>query len=206
MPDEWYRNTNWDESTSQRFEQKLSRARRKESYLRIQASILAESHPNVALDLLARYFALPDDFEHAQAFVDQARAYQTLGQIEQAVKSYEAALAREAEFPNYLTNAYLQLPALIATEGLSERYDQALTILKQHQPRLTFPVDHFLWHASFALILSATGAYESAKGHAKLALEAAARQESGFRYHPNVGLVEDKYQQLVHRLTTLVRT
>src|SRR5262252_2009580 len=98
--DRWFRNTSWDAHVSSAFEDKLRRARRKGQYLRIQACYLTQTHPHVALDLLDRYFALGDDFDHAQAYVDRAEAYLTLGRVEDAFASYEAALKREEEFPN----------------------------------------------------------------------------------------------------------
>src|SRR5687768_6384776 len=107
MSDDWFRDRDWNDAIARRFDEKLRRARRKAQYLRIQASTLARTHPNAALELLDRYFQLPDDFDHAQAHVDRAMAYQALGRIEDAVRAYEAALTREEVFPQLLTQAYL---------------------------------------------------------------------------------------------------
>jgi len=57
---EWFRNASWSEVVAAQFEVKLARARRKEQYLRIQASTLASVEPDVAHKLLDRYLALPD--------------------------------------------------------------------------------------------------------------------------------------------------
>lgn len=200
MSDDWFRNETWDEAIAKRFHEKLRRARQKEQYLRIQACTLARTHPEVALELLDQYFALPDDFDHAQAHVDRASALLALDRVEEAVESYEAALAREAEFPNLKTQAYLDLPYLIATHGIKSRNDRAAALLEEHKERLTFPVDHFRWHAAQALISAAGRDTSKAKVHAKLALEAAARDHSGFRYHPTIGLVGNKYDDLVRDL------
>ena len=75
MTVEWFRNTTWNESIQAAFDAKLRRARRKGQYLRIQACTLARSHPEIALELLERYLALPDDFDRAQAYVDRAMAF-----------------------------------------------------------------------------------------------------------------------------------
>ncbi len=90
--------------------------------------------------LLDRYFALKDDFDHAQAYVDRATALLALGRVEEAIESYTAALAREAVFPNLQTQAYLELPYLIATRGLRQKYDDAMEILEKYRARLTSPV------------------------------------------------------------------
>lgn len=201
--DRWFRNKTWDASTASAFEEKLRRARRKSQYLRIQASYLAQTHPQVALGLLDRYFALGDDFDHAQAHVDRAAAYLALGLVEDAFASYEAALEREAEFPNLRTNAYLELPYQIAILGSADRYAQAMALLSNAEKRLMFAVDHFVFHATRAIIFSAQGDLANARAEAKPALEAASRDHSGFRYHPSVGLVSDTHAKALALLRPL---
>ena len=198
--DDWYRNTDWNGEIAERFEARLNRARRKAQYLRIQACSLARSEPRVALQLLDRYFELGDDFDHAQAYVDQATAYRSLGQLENAVESYEQALHREAKFPNLQTEAYLELPFLIATTPIPERFDQAQSLLDQFPARLMFPVDVFRWNAAYALILAARSQESEASAYAQAALDAAGKEKSGLRYHQNLGLVGGRYPDLVREL------
>lgn len=200
MSADWFRKTTWNEAVERRFSEKLLRARRKEQYLRIQACTLARSHPEVALKLLDQYFSLKDKFDHAQAYVDRATAFLALGRISEAVGSFEAALEREVEFPNLQTQAYLDLPYLIATRSLRERYGQATHLLETHKARLMFPVDHFRWHTAWALIAADGRDAVAAKAHAQRALDAAACEHSGFRYHPALGLVTKQYDGLVQKL------
>jgi tetratricopeptide (TPR) repeat protein len=203
MSADWFRNTTWDDAIERAFDEKLCRARRKEQYLRIQACTLAQSHPEVALKLLDRYFELDDDFDHAQAHVDRAKALLALGRVEEALAAYEAALAREAVFPNLQTQAYLDLPYIVATRRVRERYGRALELLGRHESRLMFPVDHFRWHAAHALIAASTGEAGSVGNHARRALGAASRDHSGFRYHPSVGLVTPQYEAVIKELESL---
>jgi len=203
MSADWFRNTTWDDAIERAFDEKLRRARRKEQYLRIQASTLARSNPDVALKLLDRYFELDDDFDHAQAHVDRATALLALGRVDCALAAYEAALAREAAFPNLQTQAYLDLPYIVATRGVRDQYGRALELLRRHESRLMFPVDHFRWHAAHALIVGATGEAGAVRSHAQRALEAASRDHSGFRYHPSVGLVTPQYEAIVKKLEAL---
>jgi len=203
MADDWFRNGDWNDGVARRFEEKLRRARRKEQYLRIQACILASTHPEVALALLDRYFSMSDKFDHAQAHVDRATALKALDRVEDAADAYEAALAREAEFPNLKTQAYLELPVLIAVEGLLSRFDRALVVLEQQADRRTFPVDHFMWHAAHALIMSSRGERAGAQPHAQSALEAASKDHSGFRHHPSVGLVTEEHRGLLKDIAAL---
>jgi tetratricopeptide (TPR) repeat protein len=201
MSNDWFRNRNWNDAIAREFDEKLRRARRKEQYLRIQASTLARTHPDIALQLLDRYFQLPDDFDHAQAHVDRATALQALRRIEDAADAYEAALERELVFPNLRTQAYLEFPMLVATQRLARRYNRALAVLRAHVDKPVFPVDKFLWHAAHALILSATGNSTAASTYAVQALDAAALDKSGFRHHPNVGLVTEKHRELIKTLS-----
>jgi tetratricopeptide (TPR) repeat protein len=203
MSADWFRNTIWDAAIEEAFDEKLRRARRKEQYLRIQACTLARSHPEVALKLLDRYFALRDDFDHAQAHVDRATALLTLGRVDEALAAYEAALAREAVFPNLQTQAYLDFPYIVATCGVREQYRRALELLHRHESRLMFPVDHFRWHSAHAMIGAAMGDVEAVRSHAERALEAARCHDSGFRYHPSVGLVTPQYEAVVGKLEAL---
>ena len=203
MGADWFRNTTWNEAVEQSFNEKLHRAKRKEQYLRIQACTLARSHPEVALQLLDRYFASKDDFDRAQAYVDRATALLALGRVNEAIESYKAALAREAESPNLQTLAYLDLPFLIATRGIREKYDDAIHALEKYKTRLAslaFPADRFRWHAAYALISAERNDAANAKVHAQSALEAAALDHSGFRYHPTVGLVTKQYDEIVQKL------
>ncbi len=204
--DNWFQNTQWSSETAGKFEAKLSRARRKPQYLRIQASCLARSAPDVALGLLDRYFDLDDDFDHAQAHCDRAAAYLSLGRIDDAVRSYENALRREAEFPSSRTQACLELPFLIATTPLDDRFEQALAVLNDPSHSLLFrmfPVDVFRWNTCHALISSVHGCEAESSTYAAAALEAASQSESGFRYHESLGLVGDQYPELIRRLGVL---
>jgi len=201
--DDWFRNTEWTESIERAFEEKLRRARQKSQYLRIQANCLAESHPIVALRLLERYFKLDEKFDWAHAYCDQARAFLSLGRVDDAINSYERALDREAEFPNLKTQAYIELPFLIVTRSRRERFERAAQVLLDHQSRLTFPVDRFMWHAALALIAQCRGDNANASEHASYALTEARQHHSGFRFHPTVGLVLSQYQSLIDQLTPL---
>ncbi|MDB5335265.1 MAG: hypothetical protein JWN70_884 [Planctomycetaceae bacterium] len=197
---EWFRNTSWNEAIEETFNDRIRRARSKDQYLRIQASLLVASHPEVALRLLDSYFELPDPFDKAQAHVDRAAAFTALGRLDEALTSYDAALAQEKLQPQILTLAYIELPYLIAAHRVRGQYARAKQLLQDHASRLSFPVDHFRWHAALALMAIDTGDPVLAKRHATNALEMAAAEHSGFRYHPNLGLVTNQYDNLVQKM------
>jgi tetratricopeptide (TPR) repeat protein len=140
---------------------------------------------------LDQYFGLGGDLEQAEAHFYRARAYIALRDVQAAILSFDAVLAREEAFPNFQTWAFLELPVLIAIGRRRELYDRAIEILRSRKSRLTFPVQHYKWHGALALILHEQGWATEAQNAAKQALEAAEMTHSGYRYHPNVGLVGD---------------
>jgi tetratricopeptide (TPR) repeat protein len=199
--DDWYCSTSWSESIEAAFEARLRRARSKAQYLRVQALYLVNAHPEVALKLLDRYFELDGDFTDCSlAHTIRADAYLALGRMEEAIASYEAALAREAARPTARTDVSVAYPYLVATRGLRPHFARALEVLKAHSDDVAFPVNRFRWHAARALILAEVGSAEEARSAAKLALEAAAEPKSEFRYHQKLGLVSDKHSDVIRRL------
>jgi len=155
---------------------------------------------------LAHYFQLGDHFDQAQAFVERAEAYITLGNLDAALNSYEAALERERVYPQLQTRAYLDFPLLIVMRQLSELYSRAMEILDATQSRLMFPIDRYHAHGIRALILDEWGKREEAKNNAALALAAASETQSGFRYHQGVGLVPTASNDLAYRLEAIAQT
>jgi tetratricopeptide (TPR) repeat protein len=200
--DDWYRNTDWNDAIASAFFEKLKRARDKSQYLRIQACTLAMAHPEVALELLDSYFALGDNFDMAQAYVDRATACLALGDLDSAISAYEMAVERERVFPALRTGASLDLPYLIAVNRIYDRYEQALSMLGSTPDGLMFPVDRFKHHAARAMILRSQDRVAAA-AEAHLALESAALDQSGFRYHPKLGLVSDKHASALAELRNL---
>ncbi len=202
---DWFQNTTWDTATEARFNGKLCRARNKAFYLRVQAGHLVTADPRAALSLLDRYFALGDDLAKAQAFADQARAYLALGAQEEALRSLENALQREIEVPNVQTWAWSDYAVIVAQQRLDHHYVRALQLLRQHPAQSqVFAVTRFLWYAAFALIATAQGQRDEAREAAANALSYADVRDSGFRYHPDAGIVGARYDELKRELRRLI--
>ena len=132
MADEWYRRTTWTKDDQADFEARLARARKRSraQYLRIQASHLMEADnpqlTSAALELLNRMLAeYPSDIEVAQAHAQRAECYIRLGEVDNAIEAFRSALAKEREFPNVRTTAWLDFGWLVIERGLPELYDEA---------------------------------------------------------------------------------
>jgi tetratricopeptide (TPR) repeat protein len=200
---DWFRNETWDESIEAAFDAKLARARDKPQYLVIQAIHLIPSHPEISLRLLDKYFELNDRFHRTRAFDAQAEAYLQLNDPEHAISSYEESLRAEKTVGGVQTRAYVELPFLVATRNIESWYDRSLELLDEFHDRPAFPIDHFFCHASRALIFHAQHKDANAKRAACDALAWAQKNESGFRYHQTLGLVDDKYTSLRARLAAM---
>ncbi|MGH7352381.1 MAG: tetratricopeptide repeat protein [Candidatus Methylomirabilales bacterium] len=213
MASEWYRRTTWTKDDQADFEARLARARKQNraQYLRIQASHLMEAaNPaltSAALELLNRMLAeYPSDIQVAQAHAQRAECHIRLEELDKAIEAFRCALAREREFPNVRTTAWLDFGWLVVDRGLRQLYDEALRVLTELKDTMPFPVQRYKFHAIRALVAAERGALADAREEAKQALEAGRATRSGFRYHPTLGLVRDTGSDIHSRLEALARS
>jgi tetratricopeptide (TPR) repeat protein len=202
MANDWYRKTTWGEADQVDFFARLKRSRtayNKAQYLRIQANYLEGVGSNemlkASLELLDKMFAeFPEQTQLASAYTQKASCLAKLGDIDGAIVNYQRALQTEREFPRAKTYAFIDFGKLVAENKLAQFYDDALTVLEAelNSRGIQFPSDTFNAFGIRSLIAAQRGQIQKAKEFAKAALEAAAKIDSGFRYHPTVGLVRDK--------------
>ena len=74
---------------------------------------------------------------------------------------------------------------------------------RQEEPR--FPNERYRKLGARALLLLELGEADEAVRAAALAMEAAGQVHSGFRYHPDLGLVGDINDEFGRRVATLAR-
>lgn len=184
----WYRSVDWSDEIRAEFFGRLKRARNwnKGQYLRIQAVNLLAKHPDVSLELLEEYFSLGEQADDSQAYLDQAEAFLALDRVKDAMKSYERALLVERERRVVGTQAYLDLPLLIAVTASAARYDDALALLNSQRDRPVLVPEVFKHHAAVALILSALGESEIARENAERCI--AYSQDVAIAFVPKVGI------------------
>jgi tetratricopeptide (TPR) repeat protein len=202
MANDWFRKTTWSEADQADFFARLKRSRsvgNKAQYLRIQAghleSVGTPEFLRAAITLLDKMLVdFPSRFEMATAYTQKASCLAKLGDIDNAIINYQSALEAEREFPNVKTYAFIEFGKLVAEKKLTQFFDEALSALEKELSSrgIQFPADTFNAFGIRSIIAAQRGQVEKAKEFAKVALEAAAKIDSGLRYHPTVGLVRDK--------------
>jgi tetratricopeptide (TPR) repeat protein len=202
MATDWFRKTSWSEADQADFSARLKRCRtayNKAQYLRVQAYHLecVGSHEmlRASLELLDKMFAeFPEQTQLASAYSQKASCLAKLGNIDDAIANYQHALQTEREYPRVKTCAFMGFGKLVAENKLARFYDEALTSLgaELNSRGIQFPIDTFNAFGIRSLIAAQRGQILEAKEFAKVALEAAAKIDSGLRYHRTVGLVHDK--------------
>ncbi len=198
---EWFLKTTWSETDQADFFARLKRSRsvgHKAQYLVRQARELENvGSPELlpaAISLLDKMLAeFPEPFFLSQAHGQKASCLGKLGKVDEAITHYRLALDAEKTFPNLRTGVVHDFGIFVAENKLSQLYDEALIALdKMRMPGTPFPNDVFREYGIRALIAEDRGELESAKKFAQTGLESAAKDRSGFRNHPDFGLVKDK--------------
>jgi hypothetical protein len=200
--DKWFRQTNWSDQIEREFFLKLAKARtQRDQYLVIQAITLADTEPEVALRLVDTYFKTKTTrFDDVRALDAKAQANQALGRVSEAVSTMKEILEAERERPSFKTTTFTDFPFFVAVNRLSSEYDAALQTLIDRESDLAFPISRFKWHAAMSIINAELQNLTLAKVHAKLAIDAKSIGHSGFRNHPALGLVDDRFKDLVTQL------
>jgi tetratricopeptide (TPR) repeat protein len=208
---EWYRRSTWTPDDQADFQARLKRSRgsfHKAQYLRLQALALQEVGTDAILsaalsllDQLVRDY--PDPSQLASAHQQRAECLADLGRYEEALASYRAAFDAQRHAPNWKTEAYLGFGELVLGLKRKDLYQEAVAVLEQFGGGEVFPASQYRHATIRALTCDASGDRASACLHARQALAAAAKVESPFRYHRQLGLVRFVDPEVMDRLRAL---
>lgn len=206
--DEWFRRTRWSEVDRDEFNARVKRCRgSKAQYLRIQAFHLAEAgNDQASIELLDRLFVdVPDQTQLAAAHLQKAECLARLGQDEPAVEEFRAALQTERAFPNSRTSAWLEFGCFVVERRLTALYEEVEGVLDEFSAHWTLPLPIELYHyfAVRAHLVDAKGLTAEACDFARRALTEAAKEQSGLRYHPKLGLIGDADRRFTRKLKAL---
>lgn len=203
---DWFRHETWTDEIEAEFRAKLARARTQgPQYLKIQAGLLANRHPQIALRLIDEYFDTDDKFFIADAHCIRAEAFVSIGKIDEALAAYKDALEWEEAHPNYISAARMQFPKLVAEARRRDLYALALNVLTER-----FRIDEhrfhdlrYFWNGANAVIASDLGRMAEAREFAERALRASNETRPPFPRHPTIGLVkqtDDDFGQRIKRI------
>ncbi|MCC7352324.1 MAG: hypothetical protein IT330_01100 [Anaerolineae bacterium] len=145
----------------------------------------------------------PDATDLALAYQQKAECLLALDDETGAIVYFREALQAEKKRPNVITSAALRFSWMVVERGLTPLYDEALAGLQDYIERsrvMVFAYEHYILNAVRAVITEERGYHDLARKLAQLALDAAALEHSGFRYHPKVGLVHSKDDPVYARL------
>lgn len=204
MPNDWCKKRTWSEADQADFHTRLKRQGDKTRYLAIQAACLEEvGSPELLKASISLWDQLIDELkrqvfqssrEVAAAHHRKARCYLKLGDIENAIIDYRRVFAIERELGSATTLAFFDFGKLVIEKHRHDYFDEALTALELGAKYLGrhLPADTFNIFGIRALIAAQRGEIEKAKEFAQIALQAAGKDSSGIRHHPNAGLVKDR--------------
>ena len=208
--DDWFRRSTWSAADQEDFFARLKRSRttgNKAQYLRIQAVHLAEAglHTEAVKLLNLMFREYPERIQVAAAHRQKAECLVQLGQPDGAISEFRSSLQCQREFPNVETGGWLEFPWFIVQCQLSDMYDEALSILEEFgaESKLTFPEERYKYCTIRAIIADARNDMQTAKDFSNAALQNASSQHSGFRYHPQIGLVRKFDNEIHERLVEL---
>ena len=194
---DWFRRTDWTPELEADFDKRLARAREwnRPQYLRIQALHLVQAGGELrlrkALELIDRFMSGPTDDQLAPAYDVRAKAHAKLGEDDAAFEAYRRSCDARRQKRTIGTDAYLEFGFLAIDRRRADLYDEAVRLLDEFGGggSAPFPMQQYKHHAIRAIVSDARGDRATARVHANLALEAAAKTNSGLPYHADVGLV-----------------
>jgi tetratricopeptide (TPR) repeat protein len=215
MANDWCKKTTWSEADKADFFSRLSRRGDKTKYLSIQAASLEVAgspdllKASISLleqlidELTKQVFQLPRAV--AAAYNKKAGCYLKLGDVENAIADYRRVLAIERELGSPATLTFFDFGKLVVEKRLRDHFDEVLTALDAGAKYLGqhLPADTFNLFGIRSLIAAQKGETEKAKKLAKIALEAAQKDNSGIRHHPKFGLVKDRESKFYEEIEAI---
>ncbi|NIM93689.1 MAG: hypothetical protein GTO18_08260 [Anaerolineales bacterium] len=209
---DWFRKTTWKRKDKEDFFLHLKRARdiNKPQYVRIQAVHLHDTGKRryilAALELIELYLEnWPNDTDLAQAYLQQAECFASLGKMNAAIEAYRNSLQAQRNRPNVMTQAPINFGMYAIENGMTHLYKEAVSVLDEfvNPDRITFPIEEFRYNTILAIACEHAGQLTEAEEYATAAIEASRKTHSGLSYHPDLGLVKQINRRLHRKLQKL---
>ena len=201
----WFRKSSWSAEDERDFRTRLSRARDRSQYLRIQADeLLGKGLAAPALQLFDELLASdPDSIFLTMIQTDRARALVSLKRPVEAVQAFRLAVAAARARPNVRGYAALEFAEFAVAARRADLYSEVTLALDQEPADNPFPAVQFRESTVRAFVAEEQGDHVAARSHAERALAALAATKAPFPRHPGLGLVSSVAPAVEARLRGL---
>ncbi len=194
---DWFRKRSWTPEDQADFWRRHRRCRSdydRAQFLSIQAFHLAETRQRELMEAAMKLLNLmiaefPEPSQLSCAHVERGDIFLQRGRVDEALAEYRKAIAQERVHPEARTQCWLSFGWTAVMHHRTELYHEAERILSEREAEAMFPVNFYRLHAIRSIICQSRGDINTARAHAEAALREASKTHSGFRYHPNLGLV-----------------
>lgn len=211
---DWFRRTTWTKQDNQDFFSRLKRARENNrvQYLLIQASCLEDTGNQKyivgALDLIEiaiNQYPYPIYLE--RAYQQKANCLERVGKLDDALIAYRNAFIARRNKPNIRTDAPLKFGMYAVRHNRHDLYREVLSVFQELVNRndISFPVEHFMFYSTTAIIADHFHEKEKARQCAQKALDAESKTYSGLVRHPTVGLVKRPDKEIENKLQRILK-
>ncbi|MBL9154706.1 MAG: hypothetical protein JNK37_19660 [Verrucomicrobiales bacterium] len=206
--DDWYRSDEWTSEAQEEFFSRLKRSRtvfHKAQYCYIKACALWRSGDKkrvvAALELTDRILSeWSDDSRIHHTYALRAGCCEELGDLNGAIEDYLRCFALMRRLPKgFDITAPLDFGWLCLRRQLTEHYPLAIELAQESS--FIFPMHRFMRAAIISVLTHRSGGDSAVtRDQAMNALKAAGETESGFRRHPQMGLVGDADPEIISEL------
>lgn len=202
---DWYRKRSWSVEDERDFRTRLSHARDRAEYLRIQAGeLLSNGLAAPALQLFDELLTSdPESIFLTTIHTDRARALVSLKRANEAVQAFRLAVAAARARPNVRGYAALEFAEFAVAAHRADLYAEVTLALDQEPADNPFPSVEFRDATVRAFLAEEQGDRVSARSHAARALAAMTTEKAPFSRHPGLGLVSSVAPAVVARLRGL---
>ncbi len=197
---DWYRKKTWTEIDKEDFYTRLGRARKdnRAQYLKIQAIELIETkeikYLEIAETLLNKLLT-----DYSDNRIEKSPTLHALGDIykirqdfDKAMDYYKLSLDYEKEFPNVITQSYLDYSELVIKTKKTEQYNFVEQLIEKEVTNSMFPIVKYKGFSILSIIKRYKGEIDKAQYFEDLANENANAKTSGLRYHKYLGIVKER--------------
>ncbi len=152
------------------------------------------------LDLLINKWPSPIELELAHR--TKAHCLEMMGEVDKAIEEYRHAFEARKNKRNVRTNAPLEFAMFGVKYNRVDLYDEIISVLREFVSEIDiiFPFQKYQYYTALAIIANYHNREEEAKDFANRALNAIAQTFSGLSYHPQVGLVTEKDEDIIAKL------